>query len=143
MTLHHGRCHCGNIELDFETTVAPQETEIRACQCSFCRKHGSRAAADPAGRLTIRVRDETAITRYRFGLETAEYLICRTCGVYVAAITIGESEPRGIVIVNALDESGLFTRAPAAVDFDAEGREARLARRRARWMPVAFGDAPR
>src|SRR5580692_8569580 len=109
MTLHRGRCHCGNIELDFETVVAPQEMEIRACQCSFCRKHGSRAAADPAGRLTIRVRDETAMARYRFGLETAEYLVCRACGVYVAAITIGENEMCGIVIVNALDESKLFT----------------------------------
>jgi hypothetical protein len=143
MTLHRGRCHCGNIELDFETVVAPQEMEIRACQCSFCRKHGSRAAADPAGRLTIRVRDETAMARYRFGLETAEYLVCRACGVYVAAITIGENEMCGIVIVNALDESKLFTRAPVAVDFDAEGREARLARRRARWTPVAVGGALR
>jgi len=25
MTLHHGRCHCGNIEVDFETAVAPHE----------------------------------------------------------------------------------------------------------------------
>jgi hypothetical protein len=141
MTLHHGRCHCGAIEVDFETAVAPHEMEIRACQCSFCRKHGSRAVADPAGRLTIRIRDETQANRYRFGLETAEYLVCRTCGVYVAAITIGESEMRGIVIVNALDESRLFTRTPAAVDFDAEDREARVARRRARWMPVAF-DGP-
>ena len=141
MTLHHGRCHCGAIEVDFETALGPQEVEIRACQCSFCRRHGSRAAADPAGTLTIRMRDETQMNRYRFGLETAEYLVCRTCGVYVAAITIGESEMRGIVIVNALDNSGLFTRAPAAVDFDAEDREARVARRRARWMPVAF-DGP-
>jgi len=83
------------------------------------------------------------VNRYRFGLETAEYLVCRACGVYVAAVTIGESEPRGIVIVNALDNCGLFTRAPAAVDFDAEGREARVERRRARWMPVAVGGASR
>jgi hypothetical protein len=143
MTLHHGRCHCGNIEVDFETAVAPHEIEIRACQCSFCRKHGSRAAADPAGMLTIRARDETKMNRYRFGLETAEYLVCRACGVYVAAITIGESALRGIVIVNALDESSLFTRAHVTVDFDAESREGRVARRRARWMPAAIGDASR
>jgi len=142
MTLHHGRCHCGAVEVDFEAAVAPQEMETRARQCSFCRKPGSHAAADPAGRLTIRIRDETQVNRYRFGLETAEYLVCRDCGVYVAAMTIGESEPRGIVIVNALDDSGMFTRAPVAVDFDAEGREARLARRRAWWTPVAFGGGP-
>jgi hypothetical protein len=136
MTLHHGRCHCGNIELAFATSIDPQEIEIRACQCSFCRKHGSRAAADAAGMLSLFVADETQVSRYRFGLETAEYWVCRACGVYVAAITTGESQPRGIVIVNALDDDRLFTRAPVAVDYDAESRAVRIARRRARWMPV-------
>ena len=136
MRSHHGRCHCGNIELDFETALAPDEIEIRACQCSFCRKHASRAAADPAGRLTLRVGDAALLSRYRFGLQTAEYWVCRACGVYVAAITIEDSAPRGIVIVNALDEAGLFARAPIAADYDAESRPARLARRRERWTPV-------
>jgi len=141
MTLHPGRCHCGNIEVDFETALAPQAIEIRACQCSFCRKHGSRAAADPAGKLTIRAQDETQMNRYRFGLETAEYLVCRACGVYVAAITIGEGRTRGVVIVNALDDCDLFTRTPMAVDFDAESRAGRVKRRRERWMPASFGGA--
>jgi hypothetical protein len=136
MRSHHGRCHCGAIELDFETALAPDEIEIRACQCSFCRKHASRAAADPAGKLTLRVRDAALLNRYRFGLQTAEYWVCRACGVYVAAITIEDSALRGIVIVNALDDADLFTRPPIAADYDAESRPARLARRRERWTPV-------
>ena len=146
MKPHHGRCHCGNIELDFETAIAPHEIEIRACQCSFCRKHASRAAADPAGKLTLRVRDAALLSRYRFGLQTAEYWVCRACGVYVAAITIGETAPRAIVIVNALDDASLFARPPIAADYDAESRPARIARRRERWTPVVvegIGAMPR
>jgi hypothetical protein len=136
MRSHHGRCHCGNIDVDFETAIAPHDIEIRACQCSFCRKHGSRAAADPASKLTLRVGDEALLSRYRFGLQTAEYWVCRACGVYVAAITIGDSAPRAIVIVNALDDVSLFARAPIAADYDVETHAARIARRQERWTPV-------
>lgn len=137
MAIHRGRCHCGNIELAFETAIEPHEIEVRACQCSFCRKHASRAVADPAGLLTISIRDEKRLHRYRFGLETAEYLLCRECGVYAAAITTGEGEPRAIVIINALEDHRLFTRDPLAVDYEAESRGERIARRRKSWMPVS------
>jgi hypothetical protein len=69
-------------------------------------------------------------------LRTAEFVICETCGVYVAAVTIGESEPRGIAIVNCLDDRHQFTSAPIALDYDAESRDQRLERRRQRWTPV-------
>jgi hypothetical protein len=144
MTIYRGHCHCGNIELVFETEIAPHEIEVRACQCSFCRKHASRAIADPAGLLTISVCDDQRLQRYRFGFGTAEYLLCRECGVYTAAITTGEAEPRAIVIINALDDHRLFTRDPLAVDYDQEGRGERIGRRRERWMPVSVrsGRAP-
>ena len=45
MALMTGGCHCGNIEVIFETDIAPEETEPRACQCSFCRQHQSRAVS--------------------------------------------------------------------------------------------------
>ena len=140
---HVGGCHCGNIDVEFETEIDPAVIEVRACQCRFCRKHNSRAVADPAGRAAIRVADEAQLQRYRFGLGTATYLLCRRCGVYVAALTEGESEPRAIVIVNALDDAARFSRAPVAVDYGAENRAQRVARRRARWTPatLAIGGA--
>ncbi len=52
-----GRCHCGNISLVYETAVAPAETEIRACACGFCRRHGALGVSDPQGRLRIAVAD--------------------------------------------------------------------------------------
>ncbi len=36
-----GRCHCGNISLVYETAVAPAATEVRACACGFCGRHGA------------------------------------------------------------------------------------------------------
>ncbi|MER9262009.1 hypothetical protein [Mesorhizobium sp. M0619] len=135
MSAHRGGCHCGNIHLTFETGMEPAEMEIRACQCAFCVRHGSRAAADPQGRLIVSVEDEARLHRYRFGLRTADYLICRDRGVYVAAVTT-DGEPRAIVIVNALDDRPRFNREPVPMDYDAENKEGRIARRQARWMPV-------
>lgn len=133
--MHTGGCHCGNIRLGFSTGLDPSRIEVRACQCSFCVKHGSRAAADPDGRLIISVKDEMRLHRYRFGLRTADYLICRECGVYVAAIT-ADADARAIVIINALDDQKRFSQQPIPVDFDAESKAQRQARRRSRWMPV-------
>lgn len=135
---HAGGCHCGNIALEFESAIDPAQIEVRACQCAFCRKHNSRAVTDPAGRVAIRVADAAELQRYMFGLRTAAYLVCRRCGVYVAAVTAGEPGLRAIAIVNALDDHRRFTRAPLAVDYDAEDRGARVERRRARWTPATL-----
>ncbi|MDX8479986.1 hypothetical protein RFN28_16055 [Mesorhizobium sp. VK24D] len=136
MTVHSGGCHCGNIRLSFSSALDPAGLEIRACQCSFCTRHGSRAAADPNGRLSISVENRAKLQIYRFGLRTADYLLCRECGVYVAAIAGGGDDARAIVIVSALDDREQFCREPIPVRYDAESREQRLARRRAAWMPV-------
>ncbi|MBZ9957350.1 hypothetical protein [Mesorhizobium sp. BR1-1-14] len=73
--------------------------------------------------------------KYRFGLGTADYLICGECGVYTAAIA-GEDDARAIVIINALDDQRSFSQEPIPVDYDAESKAQRQARRRLRWMPV-------
>ncbi|RUW53520.1 MULTISPECIES: hypothetical protein [unclassified Mesorhizobium] len=140
-TMHTGGCHCGNIRLRFSTELDPSQIEVRACQCSFCTKHGARAVADPDGRLIISVKDARRLRKYRFGLETADYLICRECGVYAAAIAGENDEARAILIVNALDDHRAFTGESVLVDFDWENRAERQARRRLRWMPVEMSFA--
>jgi hypothetical protein len=132
---YQGSCHCRNLRIEFATEIRPAD-EVRSCQCSFCRKHGSHAVADPAGQLIIRAERGDLIGRYAFGLRTAEYLICRNCGVYVAAVTTDESQLRGIAIVNCLDERRQFTREPIAVDYNSESRDGRIGRRRRRWTPA-------
>ncbi len=86
MAGHHGACHCGALELSYESAIAPAETELRACQCSFCRKRASLAISDPNGHVNIHINDPAQLQRYQFGLRTDEYSICRNCGTYISAI---------------------------------------------------------
>lgn len=134
--IHHGGCHCGAIALDYDSAVPAEKTEVRACLCGFCRKHGSRAVSDPQGRLTLTLHDADAVQRYRFGLATADYFLCGRCGVYVAAVLADGDDLYGIVIVNALEDAASFTQAPKPADYSAEDEAARRRRRRTRWTPA-------
>ena len=100
-----GGCHCGNIQLTFESDLDPRQIKVRSCQCSFCRKHGSRVVSDPNGALTVKIADEEHLQRYMFAHHTAEFLICRCCGVYVAAVTIGPDQPRAVAQLNASNQA--------------------------------------
>ena len=81
-----GGCHCGNILVEFTLLRPPDQYRPRACDCSFCRKHGAAYLSEPQGSLHIRVRDERETGRYRQGSEQAELLLCRRCGVLVGAL---------------------------------------------------------
>ena len=101
-SLHTGGCHCGNLKLQLLTELRPEEFEIRACQCSFCRKHATLAIADPKGEVELRVEEPEQFGRYSFGQRTIDFLLCRICGVYVGAVT-RDGSLRALVIVNVLD----------------------------------------
>ena len=131
-----GGCHCGNLELRFETEIAPERLAVRTCACSFCSRHGARAASDPAGRMQIVVHDSAKLIRYRFALETADFLVCGRCGIYVAAVAGDDLDRHAILNVNVLDDSERFTRAPEPVDYSDESESQRRERRAARWTPV-------
>jgi hypothetical protein len=125
------------VELALETPGGPEQLELRACSCAFCRRHGARTTSDPAGRLEITVRNPTRLIRYRFGLRTADFLVCATCGVYVAAVLTAGERAWASVNVNALDAPALLARRARPVSYDGESEEERTARRRARWTPAA------
>jgi len=80
-----GGCHCGNIRVKLELTRAPVTYNPRACDCDFCRKHGTAYVSDPNGSLSIRIKDRERVVRYRHGLGIAEFILCGSCGVMVAA----------------------------------------------------------
>jgi hypothetical protein len=138
MAIHKGGCHCGAIRMTYRSATPAAEHALRACQCSFCRKHGSIAVSDPDGSVEIRIADEQRASRYRFGLGTADYLVCRECGVYVAAVMTEGERSWSVTIVNALDDRADFTGPVEPVDFSAEDGDDRRARRRARWTPTIF-----
>lgn len=131
-----GGCHCGAIRLALTLSRRPHETPVRACDCTFCRAHGARTVSDPAGQVALTLRAPDGTHRYRFGLRTADFLVCRECGVYVAAVANTERGLKATVNINALDEHALFQRMAAAVSYGAETAEGRLARRAANWTPA-------
>ena len=131
-----GGCHCGALGLSFETSLAVPEWSVRACQCDFCRAHGARTTSDPAGRLVFYVWQGDALQRYRFGLRTADFLLCSRCGVYIGAqIALA---PGAFGIVNTLAMLSLAEELPAAtaVDYGAETLNQRATRRAQRWTPL-------
>lgn len=127
-----GACHCGNLSFELSTEIAPGEIRARACDCSFCRRHGASNWSDPRGAALIRVEDETLLQRYRFGLRTADFLICRRCGIYLGALL---SDDGGSWSTLNLRQSDL---APPeeAVSYGEEDARGRVGRRKKRWTPT-------
>ncbi len=132
-----GGCHCGNITVTYNTTVAPEDTKPRACQCSFCRKHQSRAVSDPAGDLEIRFKNADDVNRYQFGLGSCDFIVCRTCGVYVGGFMPDPDDDRGFatLMANALDDQARYPAAEPTV-YDGEDGEGKRTRRRRVWTPA-------
>ncbi|MDD9877710.1 MAG: hypothetical protein OXR84_09755 [Magnetovibrio sp.] len=134
----HGRCHCGNLETRFRSRAAPSEIPVRACQCSFCRKHGVRAVSDPGGTAEILVHDPGKLVRYQFGHRAADFLVCGRCGVYVAAVMEDGADVFATLIVNAFDNHQDFTRLDEPVSYAGEDEAGRRRRRREKWTPAAL-----
>ena len=135
-TTLRGGCHCGSIKVSFETSIGPHALRLRACQCSFCRRHGAVTTSDPASGLVVSVAEPESLQRYRFALGITDFLICRSCGVYVAAIMETDSGSLGVVNVNVLDDREPFARQPEPMQYGAESVNDREVRRAKVWMQV-------
>ncbi len=134
---YRGSCHCGAIGFEYSTAKPPDEWPVRACQCSYCLKHGGTYTSDPAGRVRLVHADTTQVSRYRFGQKTADFVFCGRCGGYLGAVT--EEEGQALVVINlrALDPQpeGLPTAQPMSYEGETTGD--RNTRRSGRWTPVS------
>ena len=133
MSVYEGRCHCGAVTARFESDIAPDATDVRADQCTFCRRNGAKTVSDPAGKLTLRFR-EAGVERYRFGTRSADFIICRACGSFIAAIIDGY----GVLNVVGAGIAAFADRPARPVDYDGETPETRTERRRQRWTPLTL-----
>lgn len=131
-----GKCHCGNLELEFETGVPVAELPLRACQCGFCRAHAALSTADPQGAVSVTAGDAALVQRYRFGLGITDFLICRRCGVYLLAMMEIDGRPYAVINANVLECRAEIRTVPQPMDYDGEDAAGRLVRRRSRWTPV-------
>jgi len=131
-----GRCHCGAVGFEYDTASPPAEWPVRDCQCSFCRKHGARYTSDPAGSVRFVHEDPGALSRYRFGHRTADFVFCNRCGGYLGAMT--EAEGRTLMVLNlrAFDPPPEGLPGARPMTYDGESTGDRNARRFARWTPI-------
>ena len=129
-----GSCHCGAIRYDFHPSVPVADLPVRACGCSFCSRHGARYTADSGGRLVVTITAPGRLNRYRFGTETAEFLVCAACGV--VPVVLGEIDGTtyaGINVNTAVDAD--FSAHPVrTMDYGGEAMEQRRARRKKSWI---------
>lgn len=133
-----GACHCGALTVQLDTARAPGELPVRSCGCTFCQKHRPRYTSDPAGRVAIRIASDAAVSRYRFGLRLADFLICRTCGVFVAAYEPGPPA-RAVINLEVLSRASELVAAPVQLTvYDTEDVTARSARRAKSWTPATL-----
>ncbi len=135
-----GSCHCGNIAVTFETRT-PEDLVVRSCACSFCRRHGARCVSDPAGAAHILVYDPARLIRYRFGLRTAEFLVCGRCGSYLGALMQEGGAAVATLNVNTFDPPHPFAGAAVSMDYGGESEAERRGRRAAGWTPVVALEA--
>ena len=133
IAVYEGGCHCGAIRVQFATAIAPGGLPLRECACSFCRRHGATTATDRDGRLHITLVKVEEAVRYRFGARTADFLLCGTCGVYVAAVMSTEAGAVSTLNVNVLEQRSLFSAEPESVTYADESPHQRRLRRAERW----------
>lgn len=91
--------------------------------------------SDPEGLFEVWADDWSLVELYRFGKRTADFIICRRCGVFIAAISEAAGT-RAVVNANCLDDRARFTSVPALHDFEGETGETRSARHARNWMPA-------
>ena len=137
--VYEGACHCGAVRWVFRTELSPSVWTVRACQCGFCRMHVTRCTSDPDGSVELSVADEDALTRYRFGLRTADFLVCARCGVYLGAVSESGGRAYATINLNSMTTPVERVPDPVAVDYDNEDAQRRVERRATRWTPVVSG----
>jgi len=130
-----GGCHCGTITFVLYSPAGSESLPVRACTCSFCRGHGAVYTSHREGALDVVVRDRSGLARYTFATATAEFFVCRHCGVMPLVTSTIEGRQYAVVNVNACDGVEREALIASATCFDGESVEQRLQRRKRTWIP--------
>ena len=131
----HARCHCGNLQITFDWPDPGPTIPVRACQCSFCRKHRGIWTSNPRGSFELRIADTSRHAPYRFGTKTADFHVCSTCGVVPIVTCVIDGRRYAVLNANAFDDVDRSVLVEQPADFEGETVESRLARRRRNWTP--------
>jgi len=129
-----GRCHCGNICFVLRWPDASPRIPARACGCTFCTKHGGVWTSRPDAELDARIADASAVSRYRFGTASADFLVCSRCGVVPLVTSEIEGRLYAVVNVNTFENVDRGSIDRASAHFEGEEAGPRLARRQRNWI---------
>ena len=129
-----GKCHCGNIAFSLEWPGESPEIPARACGCSFCVKHGGVWTSNPASSLVATIDDAALVSKYAFGSRTATFHVCSRCGAVPLVTSEISNHVYAVVNVNVLENIDPSWLHRAAVTFEGEDVESRLARRTRNWI---------
>jgi hypothetical protein len=130
-----GACHCGAIRATLTVSKPAAEVQVRACQCSFCTRHGAMTVSDPDGRAVFEI-DREALAKYRFDTRTGTSLICARCGMYAGVILEDGGKLWSAINVRGLAVPQFKGRVAAPVVYEGETAEQRIARRKQKWTPT-------
>jgi hypothetical protein len=130
----HGSCHCGCIRVEFSTYQELATINPRACDCSFCQKHGAAYVSDPAGKLRLTMIDPSTMRSYRQGSEVARFQLCSECGVLVAVTFNHDGRFYGAVNATCLDGNATLGAAVSASP-QLLSSEEKVARWLQAWVP--------
>ena len=108
MYVVQGGCHCGNISYVAEFYEEPTGYVPRACNCKFCTSHGGSYASDRNGTLSIKIKNEGEVSKYRQGSRIADFIICRTCGIMTGVCYEENGHIYGSINVRSANEFKLF-----------------------------------
>lgn len=130
--LIRGRCHCGNVA--FELDWPGGEVPARACDCSFCTKHGGVWTSHPKSALRVTIADPALVSKYSFCTHTADFHVCARCGIVPFVTSRIDGHDYAVVSVNAFEDMDRSLVRPAPISFEGEDEAGRLARRKRNWI---------
>lgn len=138
-----GSCHCGNLQFAFYWPDNGSVIPVRACGCELCTKHRAVWTSHPKGSFDLHISDEGQLNRYRFGTKTADFHICRVCGVTPISICVISESRYAVVNVHTFNNMNPARLVERATDFAGETVQNRLARRQRSWTPEKTAELPK
>ena len=130
-----GACHCGTIRFTFDNPDPGAAIAVRKCGCTFCVKHGGVWTSHRDAALAVEISDESLVSRYRFGTKTADFCVCSVCGVVPYVTCRIDGREYAVVNVNTFENRNGLAFRELSSNFDGEGTDDRLDRRKRNWIP--------
>jgi hypothetical protein len=135
LNVMRGGCHCGRIALSFSSSIPAGEFSPRACDCSFCVKHGAQYISDRNGSLVVNIKETDALGEHRFGHNLAKFLFCQYCGTFVAVLFETDGRIFGSVNTRCI-EAGVKFGVPQTVS----PQKLNADQKKERWAKVMIPD---